>query len=195
MLIGNEHRSDGAVPGEEIGIAGGQQGPGGVLGAVQLPRRLEFDQEPFAVHRHRGIGGDVDMQQLAVDTQLVYFGIEEVGGPADQGAFEAGGVVKARAHHHVRGFAAENQFRIIEGLSALPALDQTGISRIRETVGPEIGAYEHGIGVDPTDLSLGLGQHETVRHELSCLQIEFAYHHGIGSAARQAHQRPVELGA
>ena len=143
--------------------------------------------------RHRGVGGRVDSDELAV-AQLVDLVIEEVDGAAQHSPLEARRAVPRRRDDHVGARPAEQGLGIVEWRSPTPAFDQPGIPGVGQRLLAEVRADQHGVLVFPTDLGLGLGHLESAGDEFACAHVEFTHDRGIRTAARQADQRQGMVG-
>ena len=78
-----------------------------------VPVGAQLDQQPVAVHRHGGVGGRVDADQLAA-AQLVDLVVEEVDRPAEHRPLEARRAVHRRRDDHIGARPAEQRLGVGE---------------------------------------------------------------------------------
>ena len=168
--------------------------------------RTEFDQDTVAhIGLHRCTLGDVQLVEGLCNAEAIvasHRGFEvrarRVEGVHDgiTHHFAFRRVAHERSNHHVfsRGFA--DGFGFIQRLTTLDALQNTGITRIRERVFAEVRCREDGVLVFPAVAAFCLGEVKTTLlggDELLLAEVIFTNDNGITAALRHLDQRTVVL--
>jgi hypothetical protein len=144
-----------------------------------------------APERQPRIGG-LGQRQAALAIEQHHFAAPEVHRAAEARALEARGAVHPGPGRDVAGLALEHGLCVQQRLAALPALDHAWVAGVGHRACTEVGGDEGGVGVDPGEGRLGLGQVEAAADEGPVDDIELAQDLCVGPAARQAdHAAPV----
>ena len=168
-----------------------QQATGLVVPSADCPRLAQLHAQPFTERAFLGAVRQIELEQCAVlAAQVQLVGVEGQAA-VNEVTLEARRVVPVGADRNV-GFLA-----FIHGpgrghrRAALPFLGDARIAGAGHGSGSEVGTDIDSIGVDPADLTLGLGPRETAGDEGLVGDVELAGHIGIGTATRQRNQAAV----
>ena len=182
-----------AVPGEELFEIDRQQGTGGMFLSPHFPRRPQFQEQQVAIGNRVGVGGLVDLDQLAPPPEVEFTGPE--GDRAGDPVVLVPRFMRTGARDSdIARLTLEDQGGLGDGGATTPFPHCSRVARIGEAAGAEIGPDKHAVAIAPRDAGLGFGQLEAIGDELLGLGIELADDGGIGPTPRERQQDTVVAG-
>lgn len=147
------------------------------------PVLAQGDQQVLAPGAEADVLRQVEPLELPLASEEVLRG--EKGGAAPRElAPEAGLEGGVDRGADVGGLALEDQRGLRQRRAAAPEAGLPGVARVGEAAGAEVRPDVEVVAVAPGDLSLRLGQLETVGHERLGHRVELPHHDRVGAAAR-----------
>ena len=152
--------------GERTSSSGrGEQGTGAEGLTPGRPVRAGPNQQPLAMEVHLGIIRHIDRGSACCRFSRYVVPVEERDAVLDDITLETDRMVVFGPDAHVILRNFEHDLGIGQRLATPPAPDLARVTGGGKGAGPEIGADEHGVGIDPVDTGLGGRKDEAVARQ------------------------------